>query len=63
MTEFSTAELQEALRSIASTLGKCEKAILKQRAGSSQHTLLTRRIQSFRIAMALIEQALENPEP
>lgn len=63
MTEFSSTELQEALRSLASTLGKCEKALTKLQVGTSQHTLLKRRIQSFHIAIALIKQTLENLQP
>ena len=59
MTGFSTPELLEALRSIESTLVKCEKAFLKLQAGTSQHTLLKRRIKSLQIASALITQALE----
>jgi len=52
-------ELSEALRSIESTLSKCEKALTKLRAGTSQHTLTIRRIDAFRIAITLIKEKLE----
>lgn len=59
MGTYSEQELLEAKRSIASTLSKCEKAILKLTPGKSQHTLTKRRIEAFRIALDLIDQALE----
>jgi len=52
-------ELNEALRSIESTLSKCEKALTKLREGTSQHTLTARRIEAFRIAVTLIKEKLE----
>ena len=52
-------ELNEALRSIESTLSKCEKALTKLREGTSQHTLTARRIDAFRIAVTLIKEKLE----
>lgn len=55
---FSKDDLQEALRSIASTLSKCEKVAPKLRAGTSQHTLLSRRIKALQIASTLIEREL-----
>lgn len=59
MSIYTEQELLEAKRSIASTLGKCEKAILKLTPGKSQHTLTRRRIEAFRIALDLIDQELE----
>lgn len=59
MTGHTKDELLEAKRSIASTLGKCEKVLLKLQPGKSQHTLTVRRIAAFRIALELIDQALE----
>ncbi|MCL2167190.1 MAG: acetyltransferase [Clostridiales bacterium] len=53
-------ELQEAIRSINSTLGKCEKAITKLKPGTSSHTLTKRRIEAFNIAVSLIERELRN---
>jgi len=52
-------ELNEALRFIESTMSKCEKALTKLREGTSQHTLTTRRIEAFRIAVTLIKEKLE----
>jgi uncharacterized protein YdeI (YjbR/CyaY-like superfamily) len=54
----TTEELEEALRAIASTISKCEKVEPKLRRGTSQHTLLARRIKALRIAAALIEREL-----
>lgn len=59
MTEpFKRDELEEALRAIASTISKCEKVQPKLKPGSSQHTLLVRRIKALRVATALIEREL-----
>lgn len=55
---FTKAELEEALRAIVSTIGKCEKVQPKLRPGSAQHTLLVRRIKALQIATALIEREL-----
>lgn len=52
-------DLREALRAINSTISKCEKAQLKLREGTPQHTLTKRRIEAFRIAVSLIEKELE----
>ena len=51
-------ELSEALRSIDSTLKKCEKALVKLREGSSSHTLTQRRIEAFNIAISLITREM-----
>jgi len=59
MNNFTKEELEEALRSIVSTVGKCEKVQPKLKTGTSQHTLLVRRIKAFQIAVALITQELE----
>jgi hypothetical protein len=56
MNKFTIAELEEAHRSLSSTLSKCEKVLPKLKEGSAQHTLLVRRIRSFQIALALIEE-------
>ena len=52
-------ELKEALRAIDSTISKCEKVELKLKQGTSQHTLLIRRIKAFKIATKLIKRELE----
>ena len=58
MEHYSVDELQEAQRAIASTCSKCEKALLKLRPGTPQHTLTVRRIRAFRIALALLDREL-----
>ena len=60
MTGYTKEELEEALKAITSTVGKCEKAILKLKENSAQHTLLSRRIKAFRISVELIEKALSH---
>lgn len=59
MSTYTIEELLEAKRSIASTLSKCEKVILKLQPGKSQHTLTVRRIAAFKIALDLIERELD----
>lgn len=59
MCAYTKEELAEAKRSIASTLGKCKKALLKLTPGKSQHTLTARRIAAFRIALELLDRELE----
>ena len=58
--DYTKKELEEALRAITSTIGKCEKVIPKFKPGTPQHTLLIRRIQAFNVATSLIIQELEN---
>ena len=60
MENYTIEELEEALRAIESTISKCEKVQPKLKEGTSQSTLLVRRIKAFQIASALIEQELEN---
>ncbi|SDJ48528.1 hypothetical protein SAMN04487898_10356 [Pedobacter sp. ok626] len=55
MNNYSKEELEEGLKSIKSTIGKCEKAILKLKENSAQHTLLSRRIKAFHSSVNLIE--------
>jgi hypothetical protein len=56
---FPKDDLEEALRAIRSTIDKCEKVQTKLRPGTSQATLLARRINALRIASALIERELD----
>ncbi|WP_366922795.1 hypothetical protein MFMK1_003272 [Metallumcola ferriviriculae] len=59
MDSYTKEELEEALRAIASTISKCEKVLPKLKQGTSQHTLLIRRIKALHIASSLIKKALE----
>lgn len=59
MEEFTKEELEEALRAIDSTIRKCEKVQPKLKEGTSQYTLLNRRIKALNIASALIKRELE----
>lgn len=58
MESYTKEELEEALRAIESTIHKCEKVQPKLKEGTSQHTLLVRRIKALRIAVALIQREL-----
>ena len=59
MDNFTKEDLEEALRAIASTISKCEKVRPKLKEGTSQHTLLIRRIKALNIASALIKRELD----
>jgi hypothetical protein len=59
MTVHSEHDLREALRSIESTIAKCEKSLTSLKPGTAQHTLLTRRIAAFAIAIELINERLD----
>lgn len=58
MESYTKEDLEEALRAINSTIGKCEKVFPKLREGTSQHTLLVRRIRALHIAVELIKREL-----
>ncbi|HQA21554.1 MAG TPA: hypothetical protein PLD09_06755 [Methanomassiliicoccaceae archaeon] len=59
MDDVTREELEEALRAITSTIDKCEKVEPRLKRGTSQHTLLVRRIKAFKIATMLIRRELE----
>ena len=59
MDNFTQDELEEALRAITSTISKCEKVQPKLKQGTSQYTLLVRRIKAFRMAVSLITRELK----
>jgi hypothetical protein len=58
--KLTKGDLEEALRSISSTLAKCKKVKPKLARGTSQHTLLVRRIKALQIASALITRELKH---
>lgn len=59
MEAYSKEDLEEAFRAIDSTIRKCEKVQPKLKEGTSQHTLLVRRIKALQIAAALIRRELD----
>ena len=59
MKAYTKEELDEALRAIASTVGKIEKVRGKETLGRSQQTLIERRLKALQIASELIEAKLE----
>lgn len=59
---FSPAELSEAHHALLSTLHKCEKMDI-EKLGKSQRTLLERRIDALKVALALIEKEQTKCQP
>ena len=59
MSSFTSKELIEAKKSLDSTLSKCEKAFVKLKENSPQHTLMFRRINALRISVDLIGRELQ----
>lgn len=62
MNHFESEELTEAIRSIASTLSKSEKALGKLKEGTAQHTMTVRAIKAYFTAMELIGRESEASE-
>jgi len=60
--ENMPGDLHEALRSVESTISKCEKALTKLHERTPQYTLTKRRIEAFRIASELIQEKIEVSE-
>ncbi len=58
MTAHSEQDLRQAERAISSTLAKCEKSLARLTPGTAQHTLLTRRIAAFAIAVDLLNDRM-----
>jgi len=63
MENFSTDVLEEALWAITSTLRKSEKAQLKLKAGTFQHSRIVQSIQAYHVAIGLIERELGTDLP
>lgn len=59
MDQYTKEELQEAIRAITSTINKSEKALLKLKAGTWQHTMTVRTLKADYIAIALLNRELE----
>ena len=62
MDHYTTDELQEALRPIASLISKSEKAQQKLAPGTWQHTMLRDNLKALHIASALMEKETEDAE-
>lgn len=58
MSAYTEEELREAWRALDSTVKKCDKVLPKLKPGTSQHTLLVRRIKALRISLELLEREL-----
>lgn len=61
--KYTTEELREALRPIASLISKSEKAQRKLEPGTWQHTMLRDNLKALRIAEALIKAESIGPAP
>jgi len=62
MDNYTTDELQEVLRPIASLISKSEKALHKLPSGTWQHTMLRDNLRALHIASALINKQAGNTE-
>lgn len=60
MSSYPKEELSKATIVIESLIHKCEKSLVKLTDTTSQHTLLSNRIESLKIALDLIEREIEN---
>lgn len=60
MDNFTTDELQEALRPITSLISKSEKAQQKVAVGTWQHTMLRDNLKALHIAFALMNHETDN---
>lgn len=58
MSKYTQEELEESLRAISSLTSKCEKVHAKQTEGTSQHTLMKRRLKAFYISSDLIKMEM-----
>jgi len=58
MDDFTKKDMEEALRAIASMIGRTEKAGEKFAQGTSQHTLQKNRLEALNTASLLISKEL-----
>jgi hypothetical protein len=56
MDNYTTADLQEALRPIASSISKSEKAFQKLKPGTWQHTMLRDNLKALHHVSALVSK-------
>lgn len=62
MDKYTKEELQEAIRAITSMINKSEKAQLRLKAGTWQHTMTVQALKANYIAIVLLNRELEtNP--
>ncbi len=54
--KFTQDELQEALRALTSMISKTDKARVKFKPGTSQHTLQRNRLKAMQIAESLVKE-------
>jgi len=59
MDKYTKEELQEAIRAITSMINKSEKAQLKLKAGTWQHTTTVQALKADYIAIALLTRELD----
>lgn len=57
--EYTSKELEEAIRAFKSSISKCEKVQIKLKDGSPQKKWVDRQLEAYYIAVSLIENTLE----
>ena len=62
MNDYTTDELQKALRPIASLISKSEKAQRKLAPGTWQHTMLRDNLKALHIASLLMNKEARDPD-
>jgi hypothetical protein len=62
MADYTTDELQEALRPVASLISKSEKAQQKLAPGTWQHTMLRDNLKALHIASALMNKKTDDTD-
>ncbi len=62
MNQLTCAEAQQALRAIHGMQDKTEKAREKFKPGTSQHTLLTNRLEALKLSAILLADGQAGPE-
>lgn len=62
MSSYTREELEEAIKAISSTVGKIEKVREKDTLGTSQRTLIERRLKALKIASELIVEKIKELE-
>ncbi|WP_144675508.1 hypothetical protein [Desulfitobacterium sp. LBE] len=58
MDDFTRADMEEALRAIASMINRTEKAQEKFAQGTWQHTMLSNNLKALHIALPMLTKAL-----
>lgn len=63
MSQESDSETREALRALASSISKCEKAGARLAEGTPQYLFVSRQLRAYRVAVELLEAEGEAAAP